>query len=130
MKKNKIEKQTLLTNIWIFVLFNMIFRDLHEFVGPTALQDMAALEVSEVQLLIFGIVLEIPISMVLLTKVLPIQFVKWTNIAAAIITLVGFISTIPSADLDDVFFFVVSSIASLSVIYMAWKLPSSSSSSQ
>ena len=125
MIKNNIKPQTLLSTLWIFILFNMIFRDLHEFLAEGYIEEMMALEISDKALLLYGFLLEIPISMVLLSRVLNAKANKWTNIIAASITMLGIISTLPAGDLDDIFFGMIKIAAFIAIFFIAWQLPHS-----
>lgn len=124
MTKNKIKPQTLLSTLWIFILFNMIFRDLHEFLADGYIEEMMSLKISETSLLFYGFILEIPILMVLLSRILNDKANKWVNLIAASIIMLGILSTLPSADMDDVFFTIINSAAFAAIIHTAWKLPS------
>ncbi|MDW3190779.1 MAG: DUF6326 family protein [Cytophagales bacterium] len=121
--KQFVSTPSLLSTLWIFVLFNIVFRDLHQFLNPVAFQEMISQEIPETQVLLFGVILEIPISMVLLSKILPAQFNKWVNLIAATITALGFLSTISSADMDDLFFIAIKTITLASIVYISWNLP-------
>ncbi len=60
--------KALLSTLWIFVLFNMIFRDLHEFGRPGFLEEIMTgvvngVQITEGLMLIGGIMAEVPISM-------------------------------------------------------------------
>jgi len=75
---------------WIFVLLNVIFRDIHELFRPGLLAEMMTGTVNGVQmtegtLLVAGIMLEIPIAMVLLSRVLPYRINRWANLIASVI---------------------------------------------
>ncbi|TAI49003.1 DUF6326 family protein [Flagellimonas allohymeniacidonis] len=126
MKKHEIERRPLLSTLWIFVLFNMIFRDLHQFANAGFVQELMSLEVREELVLVFGFVLEIPIAMVLLSRILRDKANKWVNFLAVVITLLGILSALPSADMDDVFFAVMESAALVAIILVSWRLPSQS----
>jgi len=123
MINNKIEPRTLLSILWIFILFNMIFRDLHEFLNEGAIEEMMSLKIPESTMLLYGLILEIPIMMVLLSSILGNKANKWTNIIAASITMLGIISSLPAGDLDDIFFGTMNVGAFIGIIYTAWKLP-------
>ncbi|MEM7382609.1 MAG: DUF6326 family protein [Bacteroidota bacterium] len=103
----------------------MIFRDLHQFASEGFIQEIMALEVSQEMVLVFGIVLEIPIAMVLLSRILTDKFNKWTNIIAAVITQLGLLSSLPGADMDDIFFMIVETAALMAIIRIAWSLTAS-----
>lgn len=121
--KQTVNIPSLLSTLWTFVLFNIIFRDLHQFLNPEAFQEMITQKIPENRVLLFGIILEIPIAMVLLCKILPAHLNKWANLTAASITGLGFLSTVPSADMDDLFFLLVKTISLIAVAYLALNLP-------
>ena len=129
MKKYKIEPQTLLSTLWVFVLLNIIFRDLHQLGKVGFIEEIISGAVNGIKLtnelaLIGGILAEIPILMVLLSRILPDKANKWANIIASVITLGVFATAVPSADLDDVFHMVIEVAAILWIFRIAWKLPS------
>ena len=69
------DKKALLSTLWIFVLLNMIFRDIHEFFRLGLLEEMMTgvvngTQVTEEVMLIGAIMVEIPIVMVLLSQIL------------------------------------------------------------
>lgn len=130
MKINKIERRSLLSTLWIFILFNMIFRDLHQFASEDFIEEIMSSEFPEELVLVFGLVIEIPIMMVLLTRILNDKVNKWLNILASLITLAGLMSTLGTADMDDIFFTIVESCALAAIIVVAWKLPAHKSTYQ
>ncbi len=72
---NLLEMKTKLSTLWIVVLFNMLFRDMHEFARTGFLEELLAMtsngaQIPEGLLLGAAIVLEIPIGMIFLTQVL------------------------------------------------------------
>ncbi|MEK6152350.1 DUF6326 family protein [Flavobacteriaceae bacterium 3-367] len=129
MKKQKIERQQLLSTLWTFVLFNMIFRDLHQLGKKGFLEEIMTgmvngIKITEELMLFGGFLAEIPILMVLLSKTLNAKANKWTNIIASVITILVLLTNLPSADMDDIFFTIIESAAFLAIIIIAWKLPS------
>ena len=120
--------KTKLSTLWIVVLFNMIFRDLHEFLRTGYLEEMLAMtsngaQISEGLLLAAAIVLEIPIAMIFLTQVLNIKVNRWANLIAAVFMLVAIVSNNLAPDLDDLFFYITACAALLLIIWYAWKWP-------
>ena len=127
MIKNKINPQTLLSTLWIFVLLNIVFRDLHQLGKIGFLEELMTgmvngIKITEELALIGGILAEIPILMVLLSRILNLKANKWANISAGIIMLVVFGTAVPSADMDDVFHMVFEVAAILWIFRIAWKL--------
>ncbi|MEN1784735.1 MAG: DUF6326 family protein [Bacteroidota bacterium] len=122
--KNTIDPRILLSALWAFVLFNMIFRDLHEFLNEQYLEELMTLHISEERMLLYGMILEIPIAMVLLALMLPAHLNKWANTLVALLTIFAQWSMLPGADMDDFFFTAISSLAFFAIIRKAWTLPS------
>lgn len=112
---------SLLSTLWIFVLLNMIFRDLHELAKKSYVEEILSSEIAEELLLLFGFILEIPILMVVLSRILNNKANKWANFFAVLVMIVGFLSTIPSADMDDIFFLMMQSAALVGILMISWK---------
>lgn len=125
----QISPQILLSTLWIFILLNMIFRDFHQFGHPGFLEEMMTgvvngVKITEELMLFGGFLAEIPIIMVLLSRVLVDRVNKWANIIAGVITMLILLSALPSADMDDIFFMIIEVTAFLLIIRTAWKLSS------
>ncbi len=115
-----------ISTLWIVVLFNMLFRDLHEFARTGFLEEMLAMtsngaQISEGLLLGAAIFLQIPITMIFLTQVLNIKLNRWANMIAAVFSIVMIVSNNLAPDLDDLFFVVVECAALVLVIWYAWR---------
>ncbi|MEM9005638.1 MAG: DUF6326 family protein [Cyanobacteria bacterium P01_F01_bin.86] len=114
-----------LSTLWMFYLFNVIFRDIHEFIEPGFIEQVMTgtfngIQITEPLLLFGGFVAEVPISMVLLSRVLPYGANRWTNIVAAAVTLAFEINN-GTTDLDDTFHMVIEIAALLFIIWSAWR---------
>ena len=114
-----------LSTLWIFVLFNMIFSEFHKLLQPGFLEEVMTGTISGVQmsqevLLLGAMVLEIPIAMALLSRVLKYRVNRWANIIAGAITTAIVIFNV-STDLDNIFFSTVV-VASMSlIVWYAWR---------
>lgn len=118
--------QTKLSTLWTVVLFNMIFRDLHEFARTGYLEDLLARTsggegISETLLLAAAIVLQIPIWMVFLSQVLRPGVNRRANLIAAPLMVALTVSFNLTPDLDDAFFAGVEVVALLAVVWYAWR---------
>ena len=125
MINNKIKPQTLLSTLWIFVLLNMIFRDLHQlgkkgFIEEIMTGVVNGVKITDELMLYGGFLAEIPILMVLLSRILNDKTNKWANIIASLITMSVLLSGLGSADMDDVFFMIIEFIAFIAIIAIAW----------
>ncbi|WP_202951233.1 DUF6326 family protein [Xenococcus sp. PCC 7305] len=117
--------KALLSTLWIFVLFNMIFRDLHEFGRPGFLEEIMTgivngVQITEELMLLGGIMAEVPISMVLLSRVLKYRVNRWANIMVGAITI-AFVINNGVKDLDDIFFAAIEIVALALIVWCAWK---------
>jgi len=129
MNKYKVKPQSLLSTLWIFVLFNIIFRDLHQLGKPGFIEEIMSgvvngVKITDGLMLVGAILAEIPILMVLLSRILNDKANKWANIITGVITLGVFATAAPYADMDDVFHMVIEVAAILWIFRIAWKLPS------
>lgn len=120
-----IETKAKLSTLWMFYLFNTIFRDLHEFVEPGFIEKVMTgtfngIQITEQLLLFGGFVAEVPIAMVLLSRLLPYRANRWANIVAAVITLAFEINN-GTTDLDDTFHMVIEIAALSFIIWSAWR---------
>ena len=127
-----IQKQTLaletkakLSSLWIVFLLNIVFRDIHEFVEPGFIKEVMTgtlngNPIQEHMLLLGGVMIEIPIAMILFSRLLPYRANRWANIIIAVIYTV-MISAYGTTDLDDTFH-LLAEIAALSFIaWSAWR---------
>ena len=124
-KTTGMDMKALLSTLWIFVLFNIVFRDIHEILRPGFLEEVMTGTVNGIQmtegfLLLGGMMLEIPIAMVLLSRVLPYRANRWANIIAGPIAIALIVFGGPS-DLDDVFFAIIEVVTLLLIVWYAWK---------
>ncbi len=122
-----VDRKVLLSTLWIFILLNIIFRDIHEFATAEAIQEILTgvingRQITEQLIFIGAFIVEIPIIMVLLSRVLTYSLNRWANIIAGAVTFVVVV-TGAITDLDDLFFVIVESIALLFIIWYAWKWP-------
>ena len=122
----KMDIKTKLSTLWIFVMFNMVFADIVGFMNPGALQGIitgaTGTEITQGLLLIFSILLEIPIAMIVLSRLLQPTANRWTNIVAAVITIL-FVIGGGSAYLSYLFFATVEVLCMLLIIWYAWNWP-------
>ena len=116
----KIETNTLLSALWLFILLNVIFRDLHEIAKKSHLEMLLASEVSDVLLFLVGFVIEIPIAMVLFSLLLSRRILRPLTIVATLVITVGMVS-VPPTDLDDVFFLTIQLLAMIAIVWTVWR---------
>jgi Sec-independent protein secretion pathway component TatC len=111
--------------LWIVVMLNMVSADIIGFMNPGDLQKIltgnVGINITQELLLIFSVMMEIPIAMVFLSRVLKSGSNRWANIIAGAITIVFVIGggdTYPSY----IFFASVEVVCILLIVWYAWKL--------
>ena len=114
-----------LSTLWVFVLFNLIFSEFHRLLQPGFLEEVMTGTISGVQmsqevLLLGAVVLEIPIAMALLSRVLSYRVNRWANIIAGAMTIAIVLFNM-SADLDNIFFSTIGVVAMFLVVWYAWR---------
>ena len=124
------DRKELLSTLWIFVLFNIIFLEFHKFLQPGFIAEIMTGVVNGTQmtqgvLLLGAIVLEIPIVMLLMSRVLKYRVNRWANIIAGAITIAIVIGNV-STNLDNIFFSTIVVVSLLLIVWYAWKWPKSS----
>ncbi len=123
------DRKALLSTLWVFVLLNMLFRDIHEIFRPGAMEEYMSLTVSEGAFLAAAFGLELMIGMVVLSRVLPRRANRWANIGVSLVTLAAFSANLPR-DLDDVAFMTFEVIGLAAIIWLAWSWPQSAPQQQ
>lgn len=121
----KIDTKVLLSTLWIVVMINMAYADILGLFIPGALEEVAKTSVSTgttiPQLMLGGaIMLEIPIAMILLSRVLKFKVNRWANIIASVITIayvVGGGSLYP----HYIFIATIEVVSMLLIVWFSWK---------
>ncbi len=119
-----IDRHTKLSALWLFILLNTIFRDLHEFAKKDVLEMFLTgtyngVEITETLLLVGGLLSLVPISMVLFSLLLERRWLRPATFAAAFIQTATMLSAAPG-DLDDSLHLVVGFFAMASIVWTAW----------
>jgi len=109
-----------LSVLWIVVMMNMIFADILSFMVPGLLQDIISgntpMKLTQSLLLVFALLLEVPIIMILLSRVLDRTINRVANIVASLITTC-FVVGGGSGSLHYIFF---ASVEVILMLYIAW----------
>lgn len=114
------DMKTRLSTLWVFVMFNMVFADIIGFLNPGALEEMIAMKPSQGLLLVFSLLVEIPIAMIVLSRLLKYRANRWANIIAGVITILWVIGGGNTS--GTYLFFVTIEVACMALIVRyAWK---------
>jgi hypothetical protein len=108
-----------LSTLWIFVMFNMVFADIVGFLNPGALENMMVMKPAQGTLLVFSILLEIPIAMIVLSRLLEHGANRWANIIACAITIPWVIGG-GTISVSYIFFATIEIACMLLIIWYAW----------
>ncbi len=122
---NFTETKARLSTLWIFVMLNMIFADIFSFMHPGALEQIMSGYAEQIQitsefLLIAAVMTEIPIAMVLLSRVLAHKPNRIANLIAAVFTIV-FVIGGGSMTTTYIFFATLEIAAALFIVWFAWR---------
>lgn len=115
-----------LSTLWIVVMFTMIFADILSFMTPGMMKQVidgtTEIKITQLLLLIFAILLEIPIVMIFLSRILKYKINRILNILASIITII-FVIGGGSNYLHYYFFAVVEVVCMIAIIIFSvkWK---------
>ncbi len=111
------------STLWIVVMFSMVFADILGMMVPGVLNDMAAgrvgVAVTQELLLVFAIMLEIPIAMIFLSRILKPAANRWANTVAAVVTTV-FVIGGGSPHLHYYFFAAVEIACMALIVWLVW----------
>ncbi|MEQ9586771.1 MAG: DUF6326 family protein [Parvibaculaceae bacterium] len=122
---DKVDTKTKLSALWLFMLLNIIFRDIHQLAMKSYLEMLlsgaskSGTPITDDLMLIVGFVIEIPIAMVLFSLLLTRRILRPVTFVAVIITAVGLVSSAPS-DKDDIFFLVIELAVIAGIVWTVW----------
>ena len=118
-----IETKTLLSTLWIVVMFNMLKADVLSLFIPGAAEELARTAGdTPIPLLMLGgaVMMEISILMILLSRVLRYGLNRWANIITSILTI-AFVVGGGSSYPHYLFIAAVEVVCLLLIIWFAWR---------
>jgi hypothetical protein len=124
------DERTMLSTLWVFLTVNYIYCDVFTLMNPEDLKHIIAggvgsLQITQGFLLAFAIVMEIPLAMIVLSRMLKYGVNRWANIIAGIImTAVQIWSLFFGGSLPTfhyLFFSAVEISCTLIIIALSWK---------
>jgi len=124
-------RKALLSTLWIFVLMNMIYADILGTLKPGYLDQLERLstELTPASVLTFSILMEIPIAMILLSRILNYRANRWANFIAVPLAILWVVvptlmpSLGSSTPISYLFFATVEVITMIIIFRIAWKWP-------
>jgi len=122
-KRSKMQDmQVKLSTLWVFVMFNMLSADILSFMLPGFLEQAGEMQVTQGFMLVAAILMEIPISMIVLSRLLAYKANRWANIVAAVITI-AFVIGGGSVTPHYLFIGTVEVLCMFLIIWLAWRWP-------
>lgn len=122
------DRKIVLSTLWVFVLMNMIYADILNTLKPGYLNELEYVgkTISGETVLFFGFLMEIPIIMILLSRVLNRKANRIANFIAAPVSILWVI--VPSivmsngnTPLSYIFFGIVETLTMIFMVWYAWK---------
>jgi len=117
------EMGTRISTLWIVVMFNMAFADIVGFLQPGALQGVegpGGVPITQGLLMVVALLIEIPVAMIFLSRVLKRRPNRWANTVAAVITSV-FVVGGGSIELPFYAFFAAVEVACMAlIVWSVW----------
>ena len=117
------DMRTRVSMLWVVVMFNMVYADILTFIKPGALQELwagqAGVQVTYGLLLVFALLIEIPIAMIFLSRILKRKPNRWANTGAAVVTT-AFVVGGGSLTLHYVFFATVEVACMALIAWSVW----------
>ena len=115
------DRKPLLSTLWIFAIFNYAYADLLMMIVSPEVYQRAAAKMTGTVVLGFAVLMEIPIAMVLLCRILPYRANRWANIIAGLESIVFVAFTLGGNPPPFYVFFSTLEIAcTLFIVWYAW----------
>lgn len=112
-----------LSTLWIFIMFNIVMADIIGNMEPGALKAMmtgdVGFTVTSELMLVFAMIQEVPIAMIVLSRMLKYRVNRNVNIFAGVLTIVYVIAG-GEAILSYYFFATMEVLCALLIIWYAW----------
>lgn len=114
---------TKLSTLWTVLMFSMVFADILGLMVPGVLEDMATgdvgVPITQSMLLVFAVLLEVPIVMIFLSRILGPVANRWANTGAAVLTAV-FVVGMGSPHLHYYFFAAIEVACIALIVRTVW----------
>ncbi len=128
MKTQKTDRKILLSTLWIFAILNYLYCDIMGIMDVNLLKQyltgtVNGMEMNENFLLAAAILMEIPIAMVLLSRILNYKANGWANIITGIIMTLVQIATLFAGEPTKYYFFcsIFEIGTTIAIVWLAWK---------
>ena len=124
-KTTKMDAKVLLSTLWIFVMFNYVYADIMGLMDPGLLNQFLTGTINGINLtqsFLFwaAVLMEIPIAMVLLSRVLKYRTNRLANIAAGSIKTLVMIASMFVGSGPTLYYMFFGSIEIVTTAYIVW----------
>ena len=122
------DHKVVISTLWVFVLINMIYADILDTLKPSYLSDLENIgqNVSGETVLFFAFLMEVPIAMILLSRLLNRKANRLANFIAAPLSILWVI--VPSIVMSDnstplsyIFFATIETATMSFILWYSWK---------
>lgn len=127
MNIEKTDRKILLSTLWIFAILNYLYCDIMGLMDVNLLKqyligNVNGMEMNENILLSAAILMEIPIAMVLLSRILNYKANRWANIIAGIIMTLVQTATLFAGEPTKYYLFcsIIEIATTLVIVWLAW----------
>ncbi len=119
------DRRTILSTLWIFVLFNYVYADLAMMNFSPATYARAAAAMSPGFVLVVAVLMEIPIAMILLSRILAYGPNRWANVLAGAESTVWVGLTLTGGTMPAFYVFLatIEMACTLFIAWYAWRWP-------
>ncbi len=128
----RIGPRTVVSSLWIFVVLNYLYCDLLGLIYPPDLQayldgKIGGIEINQGFLLAAGVLMTIPMSAVLVSRIAPHRLARWWSIVAGAIMTVVQVGTLgigSDVTLHYAYFSVIEVATTVAIVWLAarrWK---------
>ena len=115
------DRKVVLSTLWIFVMFNYLYADILMLIVHPVIYQKAAAHMSGAVVLAFAALMEIPILMILLSRVLKYSVNRWANIIAGAESAVFAAITLnPKMPSYYLLFTSIEILCTLFIVWYAW----------
>lgn len=133
------DRKAMLSTLWIFLTVNYLFCDVFSNMDPGALKELvmtgglSGLQLTQEFLLIAAISMEIPMLMIVLSRILKYGVNRWANISVGIIMAIYQLATMnvgTPPTLHYIFFSAIEVASCLIIVWYAWNWSNLESSTE
>jgi len=125
-KSENLNKKMVISTLWIFTVLNYLYCDVMGLMNPVMLSqylagDIHGMKIDESFLIKAAVVIEIPIAMVLLSRVLVYRVNRWANVIAGLIMTVAMVVTMfMGSGLPTMYYLFFGTIEILTTLFIVW----------